>query len=347
MKGPPPHGGRRRPALLGATVLCLLTAACSGSSGSSTADPRDGVPTVTSATPVASAAPTPVATAMPLTGLAAPSADAATRPVVAVPVESGTGLPAATGTGDADLVYVDFPTTDRQRALALFQSRDSARVGPIGDVRPLDTKLLRAISAVLEHSGGTSGFLKQVARADLPEWSSVVQPSSFSRDAATGAVFGSTTAARAAAGLQAARPGLLAFLDPGATAPAPAGPPATVRVAVAGQPGTTLTYDAATATWRGQVGGFAVAATNVLVQQVTYDPLVLPKTGGRTEGNPNPDGQGPATLLSGPTVDQGSWNRPGNGTSTKYVRQDGTPLRLLPGTTWVLLVPTGTPVTSP
>lgn len=337
----------RRPVLLGAVAagLCLATAACSGSAGRSTADPRDGVPTGTSATPVATSAPTAAATVLPLTGQAAASPDAATRPVVAVPVESGIGLPAAAGTGDADLVYVSFPTPGKQRALALFQSKDSPRVGPVGDVRPLDTKLLRAISAVLEHSGGTSGFIKQVARADLPEWSSIVQPSSFSRDAATGAVFGSTTAARAASGVQPARPGLLALLDPGTPVPTATTPPAPVQVAVAGQPATTLSYDAATGTWRGQVGGFPVAATNVLVQQVTYDPLVLPKTGGRTEGNPDPDGQGPATLLSGPTVDKGSWNRAGNGTSTKYVRQDGNPLRLLPGTTWVLLVPTGTPVT--
>ena len=97
------------------------------------------------------------------------------------------GLPAATGLGDADLVYVSFPSAGRQRALALFQSSDGGPVGPVGDVRPLDTKLLLAISAVLEHSGGTSGFLKQVARADLPSWSSVVQPSSFRRDRATGA----------------------------------------------------------------------------------------------------------------------------------------------------------------
>lgn len=342
-------GPRRRPALLGvvAAGLCLTTAACSGS-GSTPADPRDGVPTGTSATPVATSAPTSGSTTtLPLTGQAAASPDAATRAVVAVPVEAGSGLPAVAGTGDADLVYVAFPTAGRQRALALFQSRDAARVGPIGDVRPLDTKLLRAISAVLEHSGGTSGFIKQVARADLPEWSSIVQPSSFSRDPATGAVFGSTTAARAATGVQPARPGLLAFSAPG-TAPATAAtPPPAVQVAVAGQPAASLSYDAASGTWRGSVGGFAVAASNVLVQQVTYDTLVLPKTGGRTEGNPDPDGQGAATLLSGPTVDTGSWNRPGGGTSTKYVRADGTPLRLLPGTTWVLLVPTGTPVTAP
>lgn len=328
-----------------AAALVLAATACSSSAA--VGDPRNGVPP---ATPVASpgtASPggvdpgtaPPTAAELPLTGLPAASAELAARPIVAVAVETATGSSPATGVAAADVVYLTFPAGGRQRGLALFQSRDDDRVGPVADTRPLDSKLLRALGAVLEHSGGTSGFVKQVDRADLPEWSSLVHPSSFARDPA-GTLFGSTAAARGADGVQPARPGLFAY----APAPAATAAPPPVRVQVPGQDLTTLTWDAATSTWRGAAGGWPVMATNIVVQQVTYPPLVLPKTGGRTEGNPDPDGQGPATLLSGTRVDQGTWNRPGGGTSTKYVQQDGTPARLVPGSTWVLLVPPGTTV---
>ncbi len=260
---------------------------------------------------------------------------------MAVAVDAGNGLPAVAGVEAADVVWVSFPTPRRQRALALFQSGDAPRVGPVADTRPLDGKLLRAISAVLEHSGGTSGFVKQVDRADLPQWSSLVQPSSFTVDP-SGQIYGSTVAARQATGATAARPGLLPFAEPAATPPA--GTTATATVGVPGQDAVQLTYDAASATWRGSVGGLPLVATNVVVQQVTYDTLVLPKTGGATEGNPNPDGQGATTVLSGPTASNGTWNRPGGLTNTKYVGPDGGAVRFLPGRTWVLLVPTGTPV---
>jgi hypothetical protein len=49
-------------------------------------------------------------------------------------------------------------------------------------------------------------------------------------------------------------------------------------------------------------------------------------------------------VLAGPRVVPGTWNRPGRGTSIKYVGADGVPVQFVPGATWVLLVPAGTPV---
>lgn len=338
---------RARPLLLGPVLLATALAgatACAGGDAAP-ADPREGVPSAAAPAPTAAPAASPAAAALPLplTGLPASSPAAAALPIVAVPVDVGPGLPAPTGLGDADVVFVSFPSASRQRALALFQSRDGGSVGPVGDVRPVDSKLLLALGAVLEHSGGSSGFLKQVDRAELPSWSSVVNPSSFRREG--GYYYGATATARGAAGVQPARPGLLPFDPAPAAAPAP---PAPVRVAVPGQAEAVFTYDAASATWRGALGGLPVAATNVVVQQVDQPALEIPKTGGRTEGNPDVNGTGAATVLAGPRVGLGAtWNRPGGLTNTKYVLADGSPARLVPGTTWVLLVPAGTPVASP
>jgi len=330
---------RRALPLVAVAALALLTAACSGAEP--VADPLDGVPSPAAA-PRVPATPTPTSYGpLPLTGLPARSRSQLGRALVAVAVRTGTGLGTPRGLDAADVVYVSFPTAGRQRALGLFQSTDADRVGPVTSTRPLDGKLLAAVGAVLVHAGGTRGFLEQLDAHGLAQWSAAVHSDGFDR-ASDGSVYASTSVARGADGTAPARPGLLALADdaPGA-GPARRG---RVRIAVPGQETAELHYDGGARTWKGTLGQLPVAATNVVVQVVAYDPLVLPKSGGLVEGNPKPDGKGEATLLSGPRVDAGSWNRPGQRTSTRFVRHDGTPARLAAGTTWVLLVPPGTEV---
>ena len=323
-------------------VLALLGAlAASGcAAGASTAvDPSDGVPAPVSLGPVGTAAPVDDALRYPLTGLPAEDAGAARRPVVAVAVRSVGTSPQAQGLDRADVVYVSFPAADRQRSVALFHSRDSDAVGPVAAVRPLDPGLLRVVRSVLVHAGGTSGFLKQVASAGLPEWSTLAQPSSFERDD-TGAAYVATQDARDAEGATPAPLGLLPFAPEPATGDAPD----EVRLSIPGQETAELAWDADGGAWRGTVGDLRLAAANVLVQEVATQELVIPKTGGTTERSPDLEDEGRATLLIGPQVQDGSWNRPGRGASLKYVLEDGTPARLSPGTTWVLLVPRDTEV---
>ena len=331
--------GRRVLPLVAVAALVLPTAACSGTTP--VADPLDGVPSA-AAPPTASATPAPTSPGpLPLTGLPARSRKQQARALVAVAVRSGTGLGAPRGLDEAELVYVSFPSAGRQRALGLFQSTDADRVGPVTATRPIDSKLLSAVGAVLVHSGGTRGFLEQLSANGLAQWSASVHRDGFDL-ADDGSLYASTSVARAADGAAPARPGLLALADDGPDAgPARRG---RVRIEVPGQDGAELRYDGDTRTWKGSIGQLPVTATNVVVQVVSYDPLVLPKSGGLVEGNPKPDGKGGATLLSGPRVDAGSWNRPGPRTSTSFVRRDGTPARLAAGTTWVLLVPSGTEV---
>lgn len=331
---------RRLVALL-AVAFVGLTSGCSGSTASTgKADPSVPVTSSGPATtpPGPTTPPAPVVLS-PLTGLPAASAELAARPIVGVAVASGAGQSAPAGLDRADLVYVTFPLPGRQRAVALFQSQDADRVGPVDDTRPIDNKLMVVVGGVLEHAGGTKGFVSRTDSAEVPQWSAVVHPSAFSRDSA-GQLFGSTAAARAATGAKPAIAGLVAFREgPDAAAP----PPAPVSVAVPGQPSLGLTYDAATTTWSGLLGTLPVRAANVVVQQVTYNRLDLPNTTA-TEGDPDVFGAGPAFVLTAGRLLDATWNRASRTTLTSYVGADGVPVRLAPGVTVVLLVPSGTPV---
>jgi hypothetical protein len=92
--------------------------------------------------------------------------------------------------------------------------------------------------------------------------------------------------------------------------------------------------------------GPPVAFTNVIVETVPYvntgfvDPA----------GNPVPDadtvGTGTAIVLSTGDLVHATWSKPTASSITTYQASDGSPIRLLPGTTWVMLAPTKAAITS-
>lgn len=333
----------RRCAAAPAVAGAVLLAACSG--GEVAQDPPSTTPTAssgsTSASPSTTAKPKPATAVMPLTGASGP-ADVATRTTVAVAVSTGTGRPGAKGLDKADVVYVHFPTAGRQRAVALFQSSDSGEVGPVTQTRPVDGKLVLVPRAVLMHSGGAPGFVKQLVNAKIPQWSTLVQPSSYRYDSAAAAWYGSSASGRKASGAADARAGLFSFQ----ATPESAGKAKPVRVDVPGQPAVTLAYDAKTRTWSGTLGGLRIRATNVVLQRTKHEDVTLPRTGGQTEDSPEVYGNGSSTVLSGSRVLSGTWNRPGRSKIANYVDAKSTPIRMYPGRTWVLLVPAGTTVDS-
>ena len=331
---------QRVAATLLAVVGMAVLAGCAGSPAApGLAEPSPGavLPAGTSPAAPSAASTGPVLTS-PLTGLPVVG-DTATRPVVGVAVRTGNGLPAPVGLDRADLVYVAFPLPGRQRSVALFQSQDADRVGPVDDTRPIDNKLITVVHGVLEHAGGTPGFVTRTDNEDVPQWSAVVHPSAFSLDAA-GQLYGSTADARAVPGTKPAVDGLVAFR---AASNSPMAAPAPVTIRVAGEPDLGLTWDPTSRTWNGTMGALPVRATNIIVQQVDYARLALPHSTA-TEGDPVVFGKGGALVLSAEQILDGSWNRAGRKVLTSYVGADGVPVRLAPGTTVVLLVPTGTPI---
>jgi len=92
--------------------------------------------------------------------------------------------------------------------------------------------------------------------------------------------------------------------------------------------------------------GPPIAFTNVIVEMVPYE-----NTGYTDpDGNPVPDadvvGSGPAVVLSDGEFVHATWSKPTASSVTTYEASDGSRIRLLPGTTWVMLAPTGAPIAS-
>lgn len=338
---------RGRPALLAAVATACSLCACSASEAPGAA-PASVAPT--SRPPTASPSQTPAPgpqTLSPLTGLPVEE-DVARAVAVAVPVQAGAGRPAPSGLQAADLAYVAFPGPERQRVVALYQSRDVDAVGPVAQTRPMDGKVVGVLDAVLQYGGGPASFVRQLQQAEVTEWSSLVHSSGFTRDAA-GLLYASPAAARDAEGAEAARVGVLPFARtaPEGGSDGPDEVAGTVEVTVPSQPSLTLRRDADEQVWGGALGDVDVTATNVVLQEVEYEQLVLPQTGGATERDPVLlSASGPATVLRPSGVVTGTWNRRGRGTLTSYVGEDGVPVRLAPGTTRVLLVPEGTTVSA-
>jgi hypothetical protein len=87
-----------------------------------------------------------------------------------------------------------------------------------------------------------------------------------------------------------------------------------------------------------------VAPRNVIVQFVDYV-----NSGARDSiGNPVPEartvGSGAALVFTDGVVTGGGWSRATEGDMPTYTDSAGKPIVLRPGTTWIALVPVGTPV---
>jgi hypothetical protein len=127
----------------------------------------------------------------------------------------------------------------------------------------------------------------------------------------------------------------------------PGDPASAARIGFAPGFDPTYTYDAPSRTWKRSYGnapftvtsGEQVAPTNVVVQFTEYrDGAGSPTAEGVTVG------QGDVWVFTDGKVVKGRWTRPGKEQPAEYVDAAGKPIKLLPGKTWVHLLPIGAAV---
>ncbi len=343
-----PAGPTAAVALLAGLVAAL--AGCDANNGAVSAPPSD----TALATPSHSPSVSPAASGVPsrpapLTG-AAVSAAVAARSAVAVVLRSTAGPQDTSGLSAADLVYEEFPTTGASRHVAIYQSRDSGLVGPVGPTMPLDRKVGTVFGGVFAYSGGTTKFVKMLDKAPMTTVNALARPDLFtSRATSAGTTFAQTTTLRSAATKPAAPKTVFSFA-------AGIGPTATV----APKKATTAIVTTTTGMreewthfpdrlWRRTVSGrvlraadgSAVAVANLVFQLTPYQQVYVKSSTGTTVPSANVLGTGSATVCAATGCIAGSWQRRGYEASTNFFDSKSGAVRLSRGGTWIVLAPTG------
>jgi hypothetical protein len=325
-----------------AAVLALAVAAgCSG--GDEAGAPATTAPATTGAPAV-----------YPLTGLPADDGGRAGRPALSIKVDNTRAARPQAGLNDADLVHEELVEGGLTRLLVTYHSGDAAEVAPVRSARPVDGPLLRQLGGGLfGFSGGAAGVLERVRRSSGATFLGPGQaPEAYRREADRPAPYNlaTSTAALYEAGRRAA-PGLRPpprFL--GFAEQPPAGGRQVARVGLRFSPSSRAAWrwDAAGGRFVREQDGAAHRLADG--RPVTTDNVVVLRVVIRLDenrdvlGNRTPDpvvvGRGQAWLLRDGRAVTGSWRRAAADQPLRLLGQDGTPLDLRPGRTWVELLPT-------
>jgi len=344
-------------------TLALVSAACSG--GSSTepvaevsADNQttstveiDPLPAATSSTTTTSEAPLPEETTTtmpagpvaPLTGL--PVDAELTSPAVVIKIDNHTNARPQWGLNAADIVYEEVVEGGITRFAAVFHSADSDPVGPVRSARTSDFDLLEDKNTPLfGNSGGNTGTLRLLRNVDAISVSFNALPDLYYRERSRSRPHNLMTstadlvAARGAEG--GVPPPMFTYRSAGDELPDSAVPIEGITIDY-GARLVTYDWDAEVDGWRRtqngsdhvDADGVQVAPTNVVVQIISY---------GRSPADPSsPEavlvGSGEVWMLVDGNLIEGIWTRDSASEVTTYTLEDGTPIDLDPGRTWVAL----------
>ena len=291
---------RRATALTGAGGLLLVgLMACGGSDEGKALPP----PSPYGSSPTASPSAGPKYGASPLTGLPARSAAGASRPAFGVAV-SGSGVDGLT---DADLVFEE--ESDPVRYLAVYQSEDSRRIGPLGQGRSTDPQVVGMLRGAVGYASIRPGPLSQFKEmgavdAGLPGHAKAYHSSGGRTFTSTKAMYAALAKAKKK---PASAPTLFSYASPGK-------PLASRKLKKAGSltvtvPGHgTQHWSDSGGGWKRTSGGPEVTVANVIVQHTEYKQTNIAK-GGVKAPKAKVFGTGACDVVSGAHSASGRWNR--------------------------------------
>ncbi|MGH9104638.1 MAG: DUF3048 domain-containing protein [Acidimicrobiales bacterium] len=292
----------------------------------------------------------------PLTGLPAPGGHVPRHAGLVVKVEN---LPQARpqwGIDKADIVFEEPVEGAITRFVAVYDCQSAARIEPVRSGRFDDPNILEPLGKLLfAYAGAVQPVINEVdsRRSLLGDVGILKAPSSYSFDPdryAPHNLVSSTSALEAAGralGYPEKPPHAIFSYGP----PVPGGTPASQVDVRSPLDVTTWTWRRATGLWYRsysdtgpamQGDGRQIAVSNLIVMLVHNDesPLIEDDTGAH-EYVVHLKGSGPAWVFRDGRQYFGRWKRPKLADPTVFVDQDGTKVKLTPGTTWEELVPFG------
>ena len=292
---------------------------------------------------------------MPLTGQAIKDPALAARPALVVKIDNFPDARPQSGLNRADIVFEE-NVEQITRFAAVFQSQNPDPVGPIRSGREQDVQLLGALNKpIFAWSGGNPGVTAAINGSDFV----VANVQTNARQASKS--YRSKDRA-VPHNLYAQGSGLFTMAPAGATPPPPQFQYLKAGDKAAGAPSSGAdvqmdgvkvgwTFESKSGTYLRFQGGKAhndaalgqVNSTNVVVIVVDYvqSKIYAPSPIAQTLGT------GEAFLFTGGKVVHGTWTRKDRLNTFTLTADDGTPMLLTPGRTWVELARANTTTPSP
>lgn len=290
----------------------------------------------------------------PLTGLRASGEEVPARPVLAVKIENSPDARPQVGLNAADIVYEEPVEGGITRFIAIFQCSDVDRLGPIRSARTTDPEVLVQYGTpLIAYSGAAGQVIRLVADAGLIDvnYSKVSGP--YTRDDSRVAphnLFSSTSGLWGAADWTAEAPEPVFSYDeemPEAPAEKPWKVAVRVHLDFSSSSDVYWRWNASESMWERSHGdtphlledGSVVSAATVIVQVVeVHDGTIIDAA-----GNPSPEvtlvGTGVAYVFRDGQVIKGTWVRDSLDEVTRFLTPDGEEIPMVPGRTWVELLP--------
>ncbi len=286
----------------------------------------------------------------PLTGVK-PARPVPERPALAVKVENLPEVRPQTGLSFADIIYEEPVEGGITRFIVIYQCKDATRIQPIRSARVSDVDVLAQYGRPLfAFAGGVKAVFDRVDKSDLVNinYNVAEAADAYHRDPNKSVphnLYSSTKELYAAAKDEKGAPNPIFSYSP--TPPSTGRRVGTIHLPFSGFSDVFWKWDAAKKAYLRSHGdvphtysdGKQVASTNVVVQVVK---VVMSKIKDAA-GNPSPEvlsvGTAKAYILRGGRMTIGTWRRPTVGDVTKFFNKTGEEIKLLPGNTWVELLP--------
>ncbi|MGH9185804.1 MAG: DUF3048 domain-containing protein, partial [Acidimicrobiales bacterium] len=140
-------------------ALALAATGCGGGGGEddASAETTQSTPPTTTTVPAPTTTPAPPPVS-PLTGLPTDPASLG-RPALAVKIDNIGRAHPQVGINQADVVYEELVEGSITRLMAIFQSTDSAPIGPVRSARPTDVPLFTPLNRPLFAWSGASAWV--------------------------------------------------------------------------------------------------------------------------------------------------------------------------------------------
>jgi Protein of unknown function (DUF3048) C-terminal domain len=285
----------------------------------------------------------------PLTGLPAASEAAADKPAVALDLTGSD----PSGLTSADLVFQEFSAPVRY--IAVFQSKQ-ATAGPVTGTQPADKQALSVLHPLIGYDGAAAPFfITSLDKSKLKDAGYGAHPSLYT--AGTQGLTTSTQAIISAVTGETAPPQVFRYRgsSSGANTLAATGVsrPTSARVSIPGNATQDWTFSQKHNAWELTSGGPPVRVANVVVQTVPYKTIGINKRAGISAQVAQVLGRGHAEVLSGSaaggsggTAASGTWAKTHIRDVTNYLENSGSPMAFQPGSTWIILAPPGTTVST-